>query len=44
MQHMVLYCVLSGYAGLVAGWLLMGLMAMAARGSGEEQCAEADSN
>ena len=32
MRHIVLYGVLSGYAGLLAGWLLTGLMATAAKG------------
>ncbi len=36
MHHIVLYCLLSGYVGLLAGWSLMGLMAMAKRNPAEE--------
>ena len=36
MQHIVLYCLLSGYAGLLAGIFLMGVMAMAKRNPAEE--------
>jgi len=35
MHHIVLYCLLSSYGGLLAGIALMSLLAMAAKGPAE---------